>query len=152
MTQLRRAYGASGVHLAVHLAAVAIIAYALAQALAGRGAREVVVWFIAGALLHDLVLLPAYSAADRAAQRLARGGPPAINHIRIPAVVSGVLLLVYFPLILAKAPGNVERATGHRPADYGLRWAAITATLFAVSGLVYALRVRTQRRRTCGRA
>jgi hypothetical protein len=142
MSGPRRRYGASGVHLAAHLTAFAIAAYALAQALGGRGARDVVVWLVAGALLHDLVLVPAYSAADWATRRVVRGRVPAINHVRVPAVISGVLLLVYFPLVLSRAPGNIERATGHRPADYGLRWLIVTAVLFAASGLLYAARVR----------
>jgi hypothetical protein len=53
--------------------------------------------------------------------------------------------LVYFPLILTRAPGNFERATGHGPADYGLRWLAITAGLFAISAVLYAARVRAAR-------
>ena len=140
MSWFRRRYGGGSLHLAVHLTAFAVIAYALVQAVGGRGGRDVLVWIVAGALLHDLVLLPAYSLADRAARRMLRG-VPAINHIRMPAAVSLMLLLVYFPLILDRAPGNIERATGHRPPDYALRWVAITAGLFTVSGLAYGVRV-----------
>ena len=141
MSRLRAAYGASGLHLAANLAAFGVAGYALAQALGGRGARDVVVWIVAGALLLDLVLLPVYSLADRGLRLLLRGrSAGVINHIRIPAAVSGALLLVYFPLILARAPGNIERAAGHRPADYGARWLLLTAASFAVSGVVYVLR------------
>jgi len=141
MRRWRRVYGSSPLHLAAHLVAFAVAAYALRQALGGRGARDVVVWIVAGALLHDLVLVPAYSAADRLASLATRGRVRVLNHVRVPAVIAGVLLLVYFPLILARAPGNVQRATGHRPADYGLRWLIITAALFAASALLYAARV-----------
>ena len=141
MRRLRASYGASGVHLAAHAVAFGVAGYALAQVLGARGARDVVVWMVAGALLHDLVLLPAYSFADRGLRFGLRRLPPrVINHIRVPAAVAAVMLLVYFPLILARSPGNVERASGHRPADYGVRWLAITAALFAASGLVYIVR------------
>jgi hypothetical protein len=59
-----------------------------------------------------------------------------------------VLLLVYFPLILSKAPATYERNTGRPPPDYLGRWLAITAGLFAASGLLWAFRAaRSARRR-----
>lgn len=144
---LRHRYGASPLHLAGHVAALALCAYAISEVL-DPGLRPVnfLVWLVGGALVHDLVLLPAYSLADSAARRvLARRGPlgvAALNHLRFPAVVSGVLLLVYFPLILVRADGNFVRATGRHVEGFGLRWAAITAGLFALSAIVYAIRVR----------
>ncbi len=137
----RPRYGASPLHLLGHLGVLGVAAYVFGDLVApGAG---VLVWFVVGALVHDLVLLPAYSLLDRLG-RAAAGGS-AYNHVRVPAVISGLLLLVYFPLILARAPGSYEASTGHPPEGYGARWLAITLALFAGSGLLYLWR---RRRRT----
>ena len=135
----RLRYGAPIWHLAGHALAFAVITYALIQLLQPSVGRPVtiVVWLVAGAALHDLVFLPLYSLADRGARAV---GGRAVNYVRVPAVISGVLLLVYFPLILSKAPATYERNTGRPPPDYLARWLAITAGLFVVSGLVWAAR------------
>ncbi len=93
-----------------------------------------------GAILHDLVSLPAYSLADRVARAATARHPGVVNHVRVPVVVSGVLLLVYFPLILTRAPSTYERATGRPVTGYATAWAAITAGLFALSAVTYAVR------------
>jgi hypothetical protein len=128
----RLSYGAPLWHFAGHAAAFAVIAYALSRLLQPSVGRplSIVVWLVGGAVLHDLVLLPLYSLADRVARSVSGR---AINYVRVPAVLSGVLLLVYFPLILGKAPAAYERNTGHAPPDYLARWLAITAALFAAS-------------------
>jgi hypothetical protein len=150
---LRRRYGASPWHLAAHLVAFAVAAYALSRVLDPRYSRglNVVVWLVGAAVVHDLVLVPGYSLLDVAARRASRhmtpGAVPAINHLRFPAAMSGALLLVYFPLVLAKADGNYVHATGHHVTGFGARWLAITAALFAVSGLAYLVRVRARRAR-----
>jgi hypothetical protein len=142
----RLRYGAPAWHLAGHAITFAVIAYALSRLLqpsVGRPAT-VVVWLLAGAALHDLVFLPLYSLADRIARAV---GGRAVNHLRVPAVISGVLLLVYFPLILGKAPAAYDRNTGRPPPDYLARWLVITGGLFVASGLVWAARsVRRHRR------
>jgi hypothetical protein len=150
---VRRHYGASPWHLAGHLAALAITAYALSRVLDPRYSRglNVVVWLVGGAIVHDFVLVPSYSLVDAVARRAlgwrARQPMPAINHLRFPAAISGALLLVYFPLVFASADGNYFRATGHHVTGFATRWLAITAALFAVSGLVYLVRVRARRAR-----
>jgi hypothetical protein len=134
----RPRYGASPLHLVGHLGVLGIAAYVFGSLLApGAG---VLVWFVGGALLHDLVLLPLYSLLDRLGRAVARG--PALNHVRVPAAISGVLLLVFFPLILVRAPGAYESAAGHPPEGYALRWLAVTLALFAGSGLLYLWRSR----------
>jgi hypothetical protein len=150
--QLR--YGASRLHLAGHVAAIVVSAYALSRVLQPSVGRplDILVWLIGGALLHDLVFLPLYTLLDRIARAAVGGRVALLNHIRVPAVISGTLLLVYFPLILAKAPEAYERNTGRHPPDYAARWLAITAALFAVSAVLYALRdLRSGRRRRLGR-
>ncbi|MFJ3516828.1 hypothetical protein [Streptomyces sp. NPDC090131] len=139
MTRFRRWYGASPLHLLLLLASFALACYAGVRLLKGD-ARGVALWFVGAALLHDLVLLPLYAVADRAAQRLAPGGGPAINHLRVPAFLSGLLLLVWWPLILRRV-GHYTAATA-LPADVFLgRWLLITAGLFIASAAVLLLRM-----------
>jgi|tagenome__1003787_1003787.scaffolds.fasta_scaffold19238533_2 hypothetical protein len=137
----RRRYGASPLHLLASLAAIALGGWAALQALSFRAPVNWLVWLVGGALLHDLFALPLYSALDRLAARVAPVAP-AVNYVRVPAVVSGTLLLVYFPLILHRAPANVERVAGRTPQGVTTWWAAITAALFLGSALLYALRAR----------
>ena len=128
--------------LLAHLAGFALIAWGLSRVLDPFDSRamNLLVWFVGGALLHDLVLLPAYTLLDRAATRLLGAG--AINYLRFPAVVSGVLFLVSLPLILEpeRVPGNYRRATGEEPGAYMEAWLLITLGLFAVSAAALGLR------------
>ena len=153
MSAWRRAYGANPLHLAAHAAAFAAAGYALLRILERAPLGNFLLWFVGAALLHDLVLLPLYSLLDVGARlglgaRARRARVPAINHLRVPALISGLLLLVYFPLILVEAPGNYVRATGHPAHGYARNWLLITAALFALSGLIYLGRsIRAARRR-----
>jgi hypothetical protein len=146
---LRRRYGASPVHLIGHLLAIAIAVYAVSKVLHPRYSRGLnyLVWLLGGAVVHDLVLAPAYGVLDRLVRALPRS---AVNHVRFPAVVSAAMLLVYWPLILVRADGNYVRATGSHVDGFATRWLLITAGLFLVSALVYAARaaarVRAARR------
>lgn len=144
---IRHRYGASPLHLLLVLASFALACYAGLRLLRGD-ALGVAVWFVGAALLHDLVLLPLYAVTDLAVQRLlghgARKGSGrariGVNHVRVPAFVSGVLLLVYWPLVLGRV-GHYTITTG-LPADvFPGRWLLITACLFAVSAAVLAVRL-----------
>ena len=140
----RRCLARALVQLLVHAAAFAVAFYALAQIFRGGSVVSFILWFAGAALLHDLVLLPIYSLLDRVA-RLPRRRPARrialVNHIRTPALISGVLLLVYFPAILGLTDANYLAATGHHPEGYARNWLEITAVLFAGSALLYAIRV-----------
>lgn len=136
-----RRYGASPLHLLGHLALFAVAFWAVGHALDFRGATDFVIWFVGGALLHDLLFLPAYTVLDRLAG--ARRPVTWINHVRIPALVAGVLLLVWFPLILEVAPEGFERVSGSEPSSGRLRdWLLVTAALFGGSALLYVVRSR----------
>jgi hypothetical protein len=138
---VRRLYGASPLHLLGHLALLGVAAYALSRAFQPRFAPEplnLAAWLVGGALLHDLVLLPAYSALDALAVRTLH--TPLLNHVRIPFVLSACVFLVYAPRILDRQPRNVVNALGVEPPDYLLRWALLTAALFMGSLLLYAMR------------
>ncbi|HEY6396234.1 MAG TPA: hypothetical protein VIX82_02150 [Solirubrobacteraceae bacterium] len=147
MSLFKRSYGASPLHLIAHLAAFAIAAYAIAQIVRGGTVVNFIAWFVGAAFLHDFVFLPLYSGLDRLARHRTRGrrGPatvPVINHVRVPALISGLLLLVYFPLILGLAERRYFRATGHHLEGYARNWLLITAILITGSAVLYALRVR----------
>jgi hypothetical protein len=138
---IARRYGGSAVHLAGHLAALALAVYAVSRVLDPRFSRGLnyLVWIVGGAILHDFVLVPAYALLDALVRRLA---PGAINYVRFPAAISGAMLLVYFPLILSRADASYVRSTGQHPSGFATRWLAITAGLFAASALLYGIRRR----------
>ena len=136
---LRRAYGASPLHLLAHLAALPLAAFALLQ-LAGAGnAARIFVWLAASVILHDLVLLPFYGVLDRIGRRTAGS---AINFVRVPVLISGLLLLVYFPAISGKGGGAFRGVSGLEYEGYLARWLLATAGLFLLSGAIYLLRGR----------
>lgn len=144
MTVFRRRYGGSPLHLLLVLASFALAAYAGVRLLKGD-TLGVALWFVGAALLHDLVLLPLYVVTDLAAQRLFREIPgqrpprPSVNYVRAPLFVAGLLLLVWWPLIL----GRVDRYTAYTglPADGFLeRWLLITAALFVASAAILVVR------------
>lgn len=141
MALLRRRYGASPVHLLAHLALLPLAAWAVLQALAFRGARDVVTWFVAALVLHDLVALPLYSALDRVAQRARVRGVPVVNHVRFVAVVGGVSFLVFFPLILGKSDGSLHYLSGVTPRGYLGRWLLLCAAAALASALALAVRL-----------
>jgi hypothetical protein len=136
---LRRRYGASPLHLIGHLLAIAIAVYAVSRVLHPRYSRGLnyLVWLLAGAVVHDFVFAPALALLDRLVRALPRS---AVNHVRFPAVVSGAMLLVYWPLIVVRADGNYVRATGQHVEGFATRWLLITAGLFLASAVVYAAR------------
>lgn len=150
LRRFRYEYGASPVHLLVALASFAISAWALAQALDVLSTPgKFLIWFLGAIVVHDFLFLPLYSLLDRgAAGALTRGDQPsrlriaALNHLRIPVLLSGLMLLVWYPLILSKAAGGFERTTGMTTDVYLGRWLALTAVLFAGSAILLAARAR----------
>lgn len=174
MSRLRERYGAGPLHLLGHLAIIVLSGYLLSVMFQARFAPEplnLVLWLLGGAVLHDAVVLPLYSAAHVAVARLIgasedpgaastepssrdlRRAVAVLPHLRTPAVMSGVLFAVFFPRILNRQPGNFERALGYPAPDYLERWLLVTAALFAGSAIVYAVRwAHAHRRRGQARA
>ena len=101
----RRLYGAGPAHAVLMTAGFAFAGYLLTLILGASHPGWLLLWFAGAIVLHDLVFLPLYSALDRALTSRRRGefsapqGPTSINHVRVPAVISGVLLLITFPLV-----------------------------------------------------
>lgn len=132
-----RRYGAGPLHLVAHLAFGGLALYALLQLFGIRDARYAVAWLIGAVVLHDAILWPLYSGADALA-RSALGR--AVNAVRVPAGLSLVLLLAFFPIIASKGEGAYARVAGRDWSGYATRWVLVTAALFALSGAVYLAR------------
>ncbi|MGW2509673.1 hypothetical protein ACWC0A_09630 [Streptomyces scopuliridis] len=134
--RFRRLYGESPGQLLLLLASFALCGYAGIRLLAGDWPL-ILLWFVGAAVLHDLVLVPLYSLGDRAVRAtLARRRRPVpragVNYVRVPAFLSLLLLLVYWPLVL-RSPAPYEPDTRLDIDVFLGRWLLISAALFAVS-------------------
>ncbi|MFI2714608.1 hypothetical protein ACH495_31255 [Micromonospora sp. NPDC018662] len=137
MAEFRRAYGAAWWHLALLVGCFAVTGW-VALRLAGEPtAGRMLLWFLGAVVAHDLVLFPAYAMVDRL---LRHTGRSLRNHVRVPALGSGLLLLVYLPGVLGLGDGTYAAATGLTPEPLLGRWLAVSAVLFAASALLYAVR------------
>ena len=152
MAGFARNYGAGPLHLLAALASFAVAGYAALRIRDLGAAGNVAVWFVGVVVVHDLLLLPLYSLVESIASRCthatakpARTGAPQppgvllLNHVRVPAMISGLLFLLYFPSILSRNDGYVG-ASGLDSGVYLGRWLALTGALFMLSGLLYAVR------------
>jgi hypothetical protein len=140
-----------GMQLLALLASFVVAGYAGVRLLAGNvigtGA-----WFVGSAVVHDLVLFPLYAGVDAALVLLLRRHPEWatvagvrwLNYLRVPAMVSGLLLLVWSPLILRVSNGAYHAASGLSAQPFLARWIAVTAVLFTFSAAT--LVVQTMRR------
>lgn len=142
----RTRYGEGPLHLLLLTASFALTGYAGVRLLDGDW-PAIVLWFVGAALVHDLVLLPLYALADRAVLSV-----PGVRHrerinfVRVPAMLSGLLLLVWFPLITGRVE-RYERGTGLPAGVFLSRWLLVTALLFAGSALWLLARAHRGRRR-----
>jgi hypothetical protein len=154
--RFREDYGAGPLHLLAVLASFAIAAYAFSRVLDELSdPARFAIWFGGAILAHDLVLVPLYSLLGLIAYgSLARPRPSdrlrlaALNHLRVPALLSGLLLLVWFPLVLGVANAGFERTTGLSTEVYLERWLLLSAALFAGSALLFAARARRLARKS----
>lgn len=145
-----RWYGAGPLHLLALLASFALTGYAAIRLFNGP-ALGIAYWVLGSAVAHDLVLVPLYAVADAALVRVLQRRPyqptdvPWINHLRFPAVISGTLLIVWVPLVFGLSTRLYGLVSGLTTEPYFERWLLVTGALFALSGLVYALRLRRAR-------
>ncbi|MFD5927851.1 hypothetical protein ACFWGO_24900 [Streptomyces griseoaurantiacus] len=109
----------------------------------------IVLWFVGAALLHDLVLVPLYGGLDRAAVRAfgTLGRREWAGYVRVPAALSGLLLLVWFPLIGGRVADRDRSATALSADGFLGRWLLITAVLFGGSALLFLWRLRRATKR-----
>lgn len=149
LPRFRYEYGAEPLHLIAVLASLGLAGYAILRIFDNPFTGRVLIWLAAAALLHDLLALPLYSAFNKIAEGVAEAAVQprvrmliAFNHVRVPAGLSLLLLLVWFPLILRIDPENYEATTGIAPADYLGRWLLVSGAMFLISGISLALRLR----------
>lgn len=134
------------------LASFVVAGYAGVRLLSGNPVG-IGAWFVGSAVVHDLLLFPLYAGLDAALVRLLRRRPALatvagvawLNYLRVPAVVSGVLLLVWSPLILRLPTATYQQASGLSAQPFLPRWLAVTGVLFAISAVLLALRVAKAR-------
>ncbi|MBB5775757.1 hypothetical protein [Nonomuraea jabiensis] len=112
MKRLASVYGAPLWHLLVLVACFVVAGYVATRVVAAGILLGFAVWFAGAIILHDLVLLPLYSGADVVTQALTRRvarprRTGVVNYLRVPAMLSGLLLLVWFPLILRGADATI---------------------------------------------
>ncbi|MEU5947398.1 hypothetical protein ABZ793_17770 [Micromonospora sp. NPDC047465] len=144
MVEFRRGYGAAPWHLLLLLGCFAVTGW-IALRLSGEpAAGGMLLWFLGAVIAHDLLLFPVYALIDRGLRAGPghRGAPSALNHVRVPALAAGLLLLVYLPGILGLGDETYTAATGLAPRPLLARWLAISGVLFAGSAALYALRRR----------
>jgi hypothetical protein len=148
--RITRWYGANPLHLLALLACFALAGYAAFQLVPSRP-LGVAVWFVGAVIGHDLVLVPLYSIADRSVLAAIRHRAPNlpavpwINYLRVPAGLSALLLLVWFPLIL-RLTTRYQQSTTLSPDPFLWHWLAVTGALFLLSAAAYARRLRAAHR------
>jgi hypothetical protein len=151
MRWFRRWYGANPLHLLAMLGCIALYGYAAGRLLLVKPVG-VLIWFAGAVVGHDLILFPLYVLADRSVMTVFRHRPPKlptvpwINYLRVPAALSGMLLLIWFPLIF-RIPSHFPRTTDLSLNPYLGHWLAVTGVLFLLSAVAFALRLRPGRRR-----
>ena len=151
MHRFVRWYGASPLHLLTLLGSFALAGYAAAELLPVNP-FGILVWFAAAVIGHDLILMPLYTLADRSVVAVVRHRPPKlravpwINYLRVPVVLSGLLLLIWFPLIF-RLPAHFPASTTLPLDPYLWHWLAVTGALFLLSATALALRLGVGHRR-----
>jgi hypothetical protein len=109
--------------------------------------QSIAVWFAAAVIAHDLLLFPIYALADRilwarAGRRPVRHLPVSVrNYLRIPALGSGLTLLVFLPGIIRQGASTYLAATGQTQQPFLGRWLLLSAAMFLTSAIVYLWRL-----------
>jgi hypothetical protein len=146
-----RWYGAGPLHLLTMIGCLALAGYATADLLPANYIG-IPVWLAGAVIGHDLILVPLYTLADRSVMAVFRHRTPSqpavpwINYLRVPVVLSGLLLLIWFPLIF-RLPTRFPDTTTLSLDPYLWHWLAVTGALFLLSAMTFALRLRAARGR-----
>ena len=168
MSRLRRFYGAQPLHLLATVVSFAIVAAGVAGWFqAGSDSRGIIIWALGSVIAFEWILLPLAWALDRIAlgprtprtPRTPRPlgaprpagasrtlpGPANRAYVRVPALLSALLLIVFAPLIFRAETPDFEATSGIAPPDYLARWLLATAAMFVISAVAYALSLRRSR-------
>jgi hypothetical protein len=157
VNRFRGIYGSHPLHLLTLIAGFALFGYVLAtvkpQTLWNPNTwwQSIAVWFAAAIIAHDLVLFPIYALADRVllatgAGRRSASRVPVLNYVRVPVLGAGLTLLVFLPGIIEQGAPTFKAATGLTQDVFLGRWLLLTAAMFAVSAVIYAIRLATVNR------
>ncbi|HEX5191889.1 MAG TPA: hypothetical protein VFW09_03740 [Solirubrobacteraceae bacterium] len=149
MKRFRAGYGAAPLHLLAITASFAIVAVAAINWLHARThVGNILLWYLGCLLVAEFLVIPLAALLDRIAWgRAARRGAGSV-YVRVPAMLSGLMLLVFLPLIAGLGTANFHSTTGIEPSDrYLVRWLLASAAMFACSGLLYAGRLARSRSR-----
>jgi heme/copper-type cytochrome/quinol oxidase subunit 1 len=157
LAALRGFYGAHPIHLILLLGCFALAAYTvLLTAGSTSQLRWMAVWFACALIGHDLVLFPVYALLDRflRRERRSRRGPrlPLHNYLRVPALASALLFLVFLPGIIQQGEGVYHAATGQYQDLFLARYLLCVAAFFVISAVVYGIRAVATRHAEAGRA
>ena len=167
LEMMRASYGAGHAHLVGLTASFALTAVAVAGWFQRpHDVTSIIKWLVAAIIAHDLVVLPLYSALDRVVlgRRASRVGssvagtrPPSGRavephaYVRIPTILSLLLLVVFSPVIFGLGARAELTASGIPEHGYLARWLLAAGAMYAVAGVAYlvarwraAARVRTR--------
>jgi hypothetical protein len=154
MSRIRRFYGAQPLHLLATIVSFAIVATGVAGWFqAGSDPRGILLWVLACGVVFEGILLPLAWLLDRIAlgsrtgDRNARPrlGPRNRAYVRVPTLLSALLLIVFAPLIFRADTPDFEATTGLTPPDYLARWLLAKAAMFVISAFAFALSMRRGR-------
>lgn len=154
----RYIYGSGPLHLLTMLAGFALLGYLILTATPstlwipeGTWWKSMALWFAAAIIFHDLVLFPIYALADRLlgvpARHHREPRVPVRNYLRVPALGSGLMLLLFFPGIVRQGATLYGEDTGLTQQPFLGRWLILTAVMFAASAVSYATRLALAQRR-----
>ncbi len=158
MTRWRAIYGSHPLHLVTMAAGFALFGYVVATVKPitlwnpHTWWQSIAVWFAGAVIAHDLLLFPIYALADRllGGRPVRWPGVSARNYVRLPALGSGLTLLVFLPGIIRQGAGTYLAATGQTQQPFLGRWLLLTAAMFGVSAVVYLIRAAGVFRRLGG--
>ncbi len=161
--RLASLYGSHPLHLVLLLASFALAGYAVSRWIAAPTPVRLLIWFAGAVIGHDLVAFPLYTGVDRLLLRVVGGRlqdgrytywrRAAILHLRIPLLISTLLLIMWYPLVLARSDRTYFVASGGHQDRYLGNYLLVIAILFGGSLLLFILRLAYAARiRSTGRA
>ncbi len=152
ITRVRNFYGEHPLHLIVLLGCFALTGYVAAHVATYALWPQILIWFLGAVVAHDFVLFPVYALIDRSAISLLgllrkhrRDGitprVPVVNYLRIPALGTGLTLVLFLPGIIRQGEPTYSLATGQTQEPYFYRWLLLCAAMFLLSAVVYTIRL-----------
>ena len=151
--RFRAGYGAAPVHLLAIIVSFVIVGAAFVNWFHARThIGNILVWYVGCLLAIEFILIPLAWVLDRTAhEQVSRRGRRPLRgagwaYVRIPAMLSGLMLIVFLPLILRLGDSTFRAYTGMTTSVYLIRWLTASAAIFACSALLYAARLALKRR------